>query len=112
MEPKSPVGQTAPFSVDVPAGKNLNLTEYTVQNPDGDSGVATLVNGTTQLGRWTLADINGDKKYTYVSPIVVKGGTSLVLNVLCIGVGDVGGTGNCTTTMFISGRLVDAPPGG
>jgi hypothetical protein len=107
MAPAAPAGQTASVTVEVPAGMTFQLTDYALQNPDKDAGVATLMNGSTPIYKLSLTDVIGDKRVSWVSPIEVLGGTSLVFQVACSGGGDL--SGNCTTSMLVSGRMVPTP---
>jgi hypothetical protein len=107
LVPAAPAGQPASATIDVPAGSTFQLTDLALQNPDKDSGVAVLMNGTTELYRWSLGDVNlGDKSRSWVSPIEFPGGTALVFTVTCNAAG--GTSGSCTTTMLVSGRMVPA----
>ncbi len=108
LAPAAPAGQTAAVTVDVPAGTTFQLTDFALQNPDKDAGLAVLMNGTTEIYKLSLADVIGDKRVSWVSPIEVPGGTSLVFQVNCSGANDV--SGNCTTSMLVSGRMVPATP--
>jgi hypothetical protein len=109
LSPAAPAGQTLSVTVDVPAGSTFQLTDVALQNPDKDAGVAVLMNNTTPIYRFSLADVLGDKRVSWVSPIEVAGGTSLVFQVSCSGANDVSGT--CTSSMLVSGRMVPASPG-
>jgi len=108
LAPASPSGQTLSQTVDVPVGQNFELTDFALQNPDQDSGVAVLSNGTNVIYTLSLADVNtGDKRVSLVSPIEVLGGTQLVLQLNCVGAGNISGV--CTAAMLVSGRMVPAP---
>jgi hypothetical protein len=110
LAPASPAGQTASVVVDVPAGSTFQLTDFALQNPDKDLGVAVLMNGTNEIYRVSLNDVQlGDKRVSWVSPPEVPGGTSLVFQVTCTGPGGTA-SGNCTTTLLVSGRMVPTPP--
>jgi hypothetical protein len=110
LEPKTPAGLTQSATVDVPAGSTFQLTDFALQNPDKDSGTAVLMNGTNVIYPISLNDIQlGDKRVSWVSPIEVAGGTSLVFQLTCSGPGGTA-SGNCTTTMLVSGRMVPAAP--
>ena len=100
--------QTVALTVDVPVGTTFRLTDFALQNPNKDAGFAVLLNGTNELYQISLNDVIGDKRVSWVSPIEVAGGTSLVFQVICSGGGDL--SGNCTTSMLISGRMVPAAP--
>ena len=108
LAPAAPAGQTAAVTVDVPAGTTFQLTDFAVQNPDKDAGIAVVLNGTSEIYRLALGDVIGDKRVSLVSPIEVLGGTSLVFQVVCSGANDP--SGNCTTSMLVSGRMVPATP--
>ncbi len=109
LAPAAPAGQVLSQTVDVPAGSTFLLTDFALQNPDQDTGVARLMNGTEVIYPFSLADVNtGDKRVSWVSPIEIVGGTSLVFEVNCVGAGNISGI--CTTTMLVSGRIVPATP--
>jgi len=110
LAPAAPASQTASVTVDVPAGTNFQLTDLAVQNPNNDAGVAVVMNGTNEIYRLTMSDIQGAYRSSWVSPIEVVGGTSLVFQVTCIGPGAGDVSGNCSTTMLVSGRMVPATP--
>ena len=107
LAPATPAGQTTALPIEVPAGSTLQLTDIALQNPDKDSGLAVLLNGASPIYTFSLADVSqGDKRVSLVSPIAVAGGSSLIFQVTCSGPGDPTGTGNCTTSMLVSGRMV------
>ncbi len=82
LAPVAPAGQTASVTVDVPLGTTFQLTEFAIQNPDKDAGIAVLLNGTTEFYRLSLNDVQlGDKRVSWISPIEVPGGTALVFEV-------------------------------
>ena len=108
LAPAAPAGQTLAVTVDVPAGSTFQLTDFALQNPDKDAGVAVLMNSTAPIYTLALGDVVGDKRVSLVSPIEVLGGTQLVFQVACSGGGDL--SGNCTTSMLVSGRMVPAVP--
>ena len=108
LAPAAPAGQTASVTVDVPAGSTFQLTDFALQNPNKDAGVAVLMNGTIPIYTVALSDVLGDKRVSWVSPPEVTGGSSLVFQVTCSGGGDL--SGNCTTSMLVSGRMVVATP--
>ena len=110
LAPAAPAAQTKSVTVDVPAGTTFELTDFFVQNPDRDTGVARLLNGSNEIYKLSLADVLGDKRVSLVSPIEVLGGTSLVFEVNCSGANAASGT--CTTSMLVSGRMVPATPTG
>jgi hypothetical protein len=108
LAPAAPAGQTAAVTVEVPAGMTFQLTDFALQNPDKDLGTAVVLNGSNEIYRFSLSDVQlGDKRVSLVSPIEVIGGTSLVFQVACSGGGDL--SGNCTSSMLVSGRMVATP---
>ncbi|MEO7370496.1 MAG: hypothetical protein ABIZ69_06530, partial [Ilumatobacteraceae bacterium] len=109
LAPLAPAAQTASQTLEVPAGSNFQLTDFSLQNPDQDAGIAVLMNGSTVIYTISLADVQGDKRVSWVSPPEVLGGTSLVFQVTCNGPGGVA-SGNCTASMLVSGRMVPAAP--
>jgi hypothetical protein len=109
LAPAVPSGQTASATVEVPAGSTFRLTDFALQNPDKDQGAVVLMNGSTPIYPISLNDVTtGDKRVSWVSPVEVLGGTSLVFQLRCDGAGGL--TGSCTTTMLVSGRMVTATP--
>ena len=110
LVPAAPAGLTQAATVDVPAGSTFQLTDFALQNPDKDLGIAVLLNGADEIYRVSLNDVQlGDKRVSWVSPPEVAGGTSLVFQVTCTGPGGTA-SGNCTTTMLVSGRMVTNNP--
>lgn len=106
MTPSATEGQTVAVTFDVPAGSTLQLTEFTLQNPAGDSGLAVLLNNTTPLYQVSLDDVAGEKRVSWVSPIEVSGGTSLAFEITCDA--STNSSRTCTTSILLSGRLVPA----
>jgi hypothetical protein len=109
LAPALPPGQTASATIDVPAGSTFRLTDFALQNPDKDAGTAVLMNGSTPIYRVSLNDVQlGDKRVSWVSPVEVVGGTSLVFQVTCDGPGGL--SGSCTASLLVSGRMVTVVP--
>jgi hypothetical protein len=108
LSPAAPAGQTASVTVEVPVGSTFQLTDFALQNPNADVGLAILMNGSTPIYTLSLADVLGDKRVSWVSPVEVPGGTSLVFQVNCSGANDI--SGNCTSSMLVSGRMVAVTP--
>ena len=72
LAPAAPAGQTLSQTVDVPAGSSFELTDFALQNPDQDTGAIRLLNGSEEIYRLPLANVNtGDKRVSWVSPIEV-----------------------------------------
>jgi hypothetical protein len=107
LAPVAPAGQTGSATVEVPPGTTFQLTDFALQNPDNDAGLAVLMNGSTKIYTLPLSVVIGDKRVSWVSPIEVPGGTSLVFQINCSGANDI--SGNCTTSMLVSGRMVPSP---
>ena len=57
LAPAAPAGQTASVTVDVPAGSTFQLTDFALQNPDKDAGLAVLLNGSTEIYKLSLDDV-------------------------------------------------------
>ncbi|HEY7628511.1 MAG TPA: hypothetical protein VH761_15670 [Ilumatobacteraceae bacterium] len=112
LAPAAPTGQTASVTIEVPPGTTFRLTDFSVQNPDNDAGLAVLMNGADEIYRFSLEQVGaqGDKRVSLVSPIEVQGGTALVFEVRCNLTADP--SGMCTTTMLVSGRMVSAATSG
>ncbi|MEX0846752.1 MAG: hypothetical protein WD023_03155, partial [Ilumatobacteraceae bacterium] len=102
----SPAGQTSVQDYVVPAGSTLLLSDYLVQNPFGDAGMARLRIGDREL-EWDLAvHLDGtDVSNRLVTPLAIEAGESVSFQVDCGAVGQEGGTG-CSATALVVGRLV------
>ncbi|HEY4333549.1 MAG TPA: hypothetical protein VGM78_13295 [Ilumatobacteraceae bacterium] len=92
----------------VPAGKELQITDYLFQNPNQDNGTATLMSNTDLLQVWNLTLVQGDEGNAFRSPIVLQANTTLSFSLTCTGVGNTN-IGHCDTGLLVSGTLVDVP---
>jgi hypothetical protein len=101
-----PPGQTDSWAYVVPAGQHLAITDLVLQNPNTDSGVASLLRGNELLFTWRLDNVLTDVPQAFVTPIEVASGEQLVLQVACAGVGDPT-VGACAPALQVLGRLVD-----
>lgn len=104
-------GTTSTQAFTVPDGQTLLVTDYLVQNPFGDEGVARLRIGEREL-QWDLAvHLDGvDVGNRFNTPLQVPAGQQVVFEVECGGIGRIGGTG-CSATALVNGRLADATGG-
>lgn len=104
-----PAAETSSQSYTVPTGKVLLLTDYVVQNPFADAGIARLRIGEREL-QWDLSlHLDGtDVVNRLLTPLQVLSGESIVFEVDCAEVGRAG-SASCSTTALIAGRLVDQP---
>lgn len=101
-----PAGQTSSQQYTVPTGQTLLLSDYLVQNPFSDAGMARLRIGDSEL-EWDLAiHLDGiDVSNRFVTPLAVGAGESITFEVDCSAVGQEGGTG-CSASALVVGRLV------
>ncbi len=93
-------------SYEVPAGKELQITDVLLQNPNIDGGTATLSRNKDVLQVWNLTNVPGDESNAFRSPIVIDAGSTLNYEIAC---NAVGAGGACSTAVLVSGQLVDAP---
>ncbi|HEX9530520.1 MAG TPA: hypothetical protein VF954_05240 [Acidimicrobiales bacterium] len=89
---------TAPYVV--PTGKQLQLTDIVLENPQGNTGQLLIQRSGTPLLVTELADFR-DLDYHFVSPIVFGPGQKLELVANCT-------SPTCTPGAYFSGSLVDA----
>ena len=99
--------QTTVF--EVPAGKELRLTDIILQNANNDRGVATLFKNDTFVTQWNIGEgaINHDPLQLF-TPIVFESGTKVTFGLRCDGVGvDAVGAeaGQCVDSLLVSGKL-------
>lgn len=103
LQPGAAVQETKSQAFAAPADADFLLTDWILQNPDGDTGTARLLRGADVLYEWDLATVQLDLLGAYVTPIEVAAGGDLSLQVTCLTAGD--GSGVCTTAMTVSGQL-------
>ncbi len=106
-----PAAETSSQSYTVPSGKVLLLTDYVVQNPFADAGVARLRIGEREL-QWDLSlHLDGtDVVNRLLTPLQVVAGERVVFEVDCAEVGRAG-SASCSSTALVAGRLIDQPAG-
>lgn len=100
-----PPGQTDGRAYIVPNGQRLAITDLVLQNPNSDTGLASLLRGNEVLFTWRLDNVLIDVPQAFVTPIEVAEGAQLVLQVTCTGVGDPT-VGACEPALQVLGRLV------
>lgn len=100
-----PPGQTDGRAYIVPNGQRLAITDLVLQNPNSDTGLASLRRGNEVLFTWRLDNVLVDIPQAFVTPIEVAEGEQLVLQVTCTGVGDPT-VGACEPALQVLGRLV------
>lgn len=71
---------SVPFTA--PAGKTLVLTDFYLQNPQGDAGKLELLVDGTPFFTWSLANFR-DLDYHAVSPIELPAGKTVVVRLTC-----------------------------
>ena len=104
-------GQVQPAQYTVEPGKELHVTDIFLQNIYNDTGLATLLRNDQVIVQWSLGDaqLNNDG-VQLVSPLVFKAGENVVFQLMCGGVGNQAATGGqCTDSLLVTGRLIDAP---
>jgi len=89
----------------VPSGKLLRITDVMLQNPNLDSGAATLSRDDVVLIPWRLENSTGNESVASVSPLVFQSGEKVVFTFACSGVGDPT-VGACVPAVLLSGTLV------
>jgi hypothetical protein len=93
-----------PASFTVPDGRNLELTDLVLQNPEGDTGVLRVTAGDETLFVVRLENFR-DVDYHFVVPIVVGPGKKLTLAVQCQ---NPDPAKRCSPAALFSGNLVAA----
>ena len=93
---------------EVPAGKQLRITDLIMQNAFADTGLATVQKNDTVLAQWDLytAAQNNDSLQLF-SALVLEPGTKLTFSVRCDAVGSPNNKGKCVEGLLISGTLID-----
>jgi hypothetical protein len=90
----------------VAADRALDITDLIVDNPFGDEGIATVRVGLTTFDI-DLREIAGfDWKRQFFTPLRLGAGEQVVFDVSCSRPGRPAAT-TCSTTLTVSGRLVD-----
>jgi hypothetical protein len=91
----------------VPNGKLLRITDVMLQNPNLDSGAATLSRDDVVLIPWRLENSTGNESVALVSPLVFQSGEKVIFTFACSGVGDPT-VGACVPAVLLSGTLVNS----
>ena len=83
----------------------LRLTDFVVQNPNGDSGIAAVLIGDQELLSWSLEFVAPNDSRPFISPIEVGAGNVVRFVVTCTSVGPTSPTpGTCQPALTVSGR--------
>lgn len=93
-----------PVSYTVPDGRRLELTDFVLQNPEGDTGVLRVTAGDETLFVVRLENFR-DVDYHFVVPIVVGEGKKLSIAVQCQ---NPDPAKRCSPAALFSGNLVSA----
>lgn len=88
----------------VPSGKVLRITDVVLQNPNFDTGPASLALDDEILVPWQLENSTGNESLPLVSPLVFRAGDSVVFRFTCDSVGDAP-SGSCSPAVLLSGTL-------
>ena len=91
----------------VPSGKVLRITDIVLQNPNLDTGPATLSNSAGVLVPWRLENATGNESLPLVSPLVFAGGDKVIFQFTCNSVGDAT-TGACVPAVLLTGTLANS----
>jgi hypothetical protein len=94
-------GQT-PYHV--PAGQELRVTDFVIQNTKRDMGLATVLQNDAVVFRWDLNRVTDNNDVVQlISPIVFPAGSTLVFKLDCTA---PGAPGQCSEGLLVSGHLV------
>jgi hypothetical protein len=96
----------------VGAGQTLDLTDFVLQNPQGDFGRVTIALGSRTLFSLALENFR-DIDYHFVSPIKAVEGDALTMQVECRTVGvppNAPPPPTCDTALFFGGELTRPAP--
>jgi hypothetical protein len=94
-----------------PSGRTLVLTDFYLQNPQGDAGKLELVVDGTPFFTWSLANFR-DLDYHAVSPIELPAGKTVAVRLTCITPGPAlagFGSAQCRVWALLSGYQKGAP---
>jgi hypothetical protein len=98
------VTKTDVQSLTVPDKQALSITDLLYENPQGDTGTVTIRTGDTVLFRKGLANFR-DLTDHFVSPIVLKAGQQLTLEVACTAQGKAAPDTSCRTALVVVGTI-------
>ena len=104
LELKVAPGASASEKYVVPSGKLLRITDVILQNPNLDTGPASLSLDDAVLVPWQLENSTGNESLNLVSPLVFRAGDSVVFRFTCDSVGDAP-SGSCSPAVLLSGTL-------
>ena len=91
----------------VPAGKELRITDLVVQNVNTDKGLATVSKNDSVIAQWDLGQVlNNNDPLQFVSPFVFESGSTMTFTVACDAPGSV--TGQCSEGLLVVGKLVNS----
>jgi hypothetical protein len=96
--------ETDTQSLTVEAKQALSITDLLYENPQGDTGTVTIRVDDTVLFRKGLANFR-DLTDHFVSPIVVKAGQQLILEVQCAAQGKAAPDASCRTALVVVGTI-------
>jgi hypothetical protein len=94
-----------------PSGRTLVLTDFYLQNPQGDSGKLELVVDGTSFFTWSLANFR-DLDYHAVSPIELPAGKTVTVRLTCVTPGPTlagFGSPQCRVWALLSGYQKATP---
>jgi hypothetical protein len=99
-------GATAQAAYTVPSKTTLNVTDLVFENPQGDFGTVTISQAGNTIMTMALENFR-DTDYHFVSPIVVKAGQAVSVQVTCNAVGQPpdapSAPTQCDTAVFVGG---------
>lgn len=91
----------------VPAGKELRITDLVLQNVNADKGLATITKNDSVIAQWDLdRGLYNNDPLQFVSPFVFEAGSTMMFTVKCDAPGSV--TGQCSEGLLVIGKLVNA----
>lgn len=75
-------GKTGTATFTVPANNTFMLTDFVLENPQGDDGTIALSIGGSQVSLLALEDFR-DTDYPWVTPLEVRAGSTVTVTVAC-----------------------------
>jgi hypothetical protein len=101
--------QTADESTTLPGEATFSMTDVRIENPFGDTGVATLLVNGDPIYIWSLENVRGSVFEPRITPIVLQPGDNVAFSVRCDEVGD-STRATCTNAVNVSGESFAAEP--
>jgi hypothetical protein len=95
----------------VPQRKTFWMTDFVVQNPQGDEGLLSIRAGKAQVVRIALENFR-DQDYHWVTPIKVPAGSKITMSVVCrkVGTPPSGPTPTtCSELLYLNGVIRSTP---